>query len=106
MLNKVYIGNKIRKFRQENHFSLQYLAEQSDISLPYLSHVEHGKHMPTLDVLVRLMNALHINYSILTDETQEDNIITNSILNLLQHSSEEEFEFFLYILEIIKESEG
>ena len=98
----MFIGKRIRKFRLKKKLTLQYLAEQSDLTHTHLSNIEHGVHMPTLNTLISIMNALQINYSILADDSQDDSVFANSIIDKLQDASEEELKFFIELLEIIK----
>jgi transcriptional regulator with XRE-family HTH domain len=39
------------------------LAERADLHRPYIGGIEIGQRNPTLDVIVRLANALHVPVS-------------------------------------------
>jgi transcriptional regulator with XRE-family HTH domain len=56
MDRKKLIGMK--ELRRSKHLSQEKLAEKADISSKYLSRMERGTENPTLDMLIKLSNAL------------------------------------------------
>lgn len=55
------VGEKIRYFRKEKHFSQKKLAQQAGISNTYLCDVEKGRSNCSLETLIKLAGALNIN---------------------------------------------
>ena len=55
------IGQRIRKYRKALGYSQEYLAEQVDISIPHMSHIETGSTKLSLPVLVFLAGSLHVS---------------------------------------------
>ncbi len=51
------IAEILTRFRVERHWSLRELAERSGLSIAYLSELERGRKLPTLEVLDRLAAA-------------------------------------------------
>lgn len=52
--------NKIREYRQEKQMSMKELAEKSQISVGYLSHLENGSRVnPSTEVMERIAEALN-----------------------------------------------
>ena len=49
------IGNTIKEQRKRRKIQQQDLAERSGISQTYLSQIEGGSRVPTIDVLERLV---------------------------------------------------
>lgn len=59
------LGKTIRILRQAKSFKLTKLAEDSEVSVAYLSLVESGDRQPSLDVIRRLAAALHVPSEVL-----------------------------------------
>lgn len=55
------IGPAIRTLRQQQHLSLSDLAEQTGISVSYLSRLEKGKSVPSFTLLYRLAQVLGVD---------------------------------------------
>ena len=52
------LGARIRTLRHTQGHALKVVAKRADISIPYLSEVERGRRLPSLDVLARITTAL------------------------------------------------
>ncbi len=52
------LGRRLRELRLERGLTLRATAEAAGMSLPYLSEIERGRKLPSLDVLERLAEAL------------------------------------------------
>lgn len=55
------IGRRIRSARNAAGYTIEQLAEITDISPSYMSMIERGNRMPSLDNFVALANALHVS---------------------------------------------
>lgn len=64
------LSQNIRKFRKDLHLTQERLAENADISLPYLSDIEHCKTWVSDKTLIKLANALKKTPSDLLNETK------------------------------------
>jgi transcriptional regulator with XRE-family HTH domain len=60
MDTKKLIGMKIKELRRSKHLSQEQLAEKAEINAKYLSRMERGTENPTLDMLIKLANALEV----------------------------------------------
>ncbi len=58
MLNN--IGKKIMEIRKGKNISQQELALKSDLSQPFISHLEQDKRSPTINTLYKIANGLDI----------------------------------------------
>lgn len=56
-MDKVKIGKRIREERKKHHFTLDDLAERVGVGKTYLSEVERGKKLPSLNVFCAIINA-------------------------------------------------
>ena len=73
MDKKSLLGKRIREIRKSQGISQEQLAERADISAQYVSNIERGKENPTLDLLLRLAEALRVSLGQMCDvETVED----------------------------------
>jgi transcriptional regulator with XRE-family HTH domain len=55
------ISNKLREIRKTRNITLQEVADDSSITKSMLSQIENGRTVPSLLVLMRLINALGID---------------------------------------------
>ena len=60
------LGIRIRYLRKQQKMSIEDLAIASNINRNYLSDIERGMRNPTLIVLEKIANGLHIDISTLT----------------------------------------
>lgn len=55
------IGVLIRQYRLEKSLTVHQLAENAELSAPYVSQLEHGKASPSIATLRRIASALDIH---------------------------------------------
>lgn len=68
-MDKLAFGKKLREARQMKGYTQQTLAENADIGNVYLGEIERGLKMPSLNIFVKLIEALDISADyILRDE--------------------------------------
>ena len=60
MNKKKLIGRRIKELRRSKELSQEKLAELAETSPNYLSRMERGTENPTLDMLIKLANALEV----------------------------------------------
>ncbi len=60
MDTKKLIGMRLKELRKSKHLSQEQLAEKADINSKYLSRMERGTENPTLDMLMKLADALEV----------------------------------------------
>lgn len=80
------LSQNIRIFRKNLHLTQERLAENADISLPYLSDIEHCKTWVSDKTLLKLSKALNTTPSELLNENippVEIHLKDNSIADLL-----------------------
>lgn len=65
------LGNKIRKLRKSKNLSIAELAEMSDLSTGLISQIERDKVVPTINAMLKIVNALDTTMGYFFDE--EDN---------------------------------
>lgn len=55
------IGQNIRAYRQAQHMSIEELAFKAELSKNYLSLVERGEKIPSLETFLTIVNALNVS---------------------------------------------
>lgn len=63
-------GNVVRRWREELELSQETLAERAGIHHLLIGPIEHGKRMPTLEVVHKLARALETTMSSLLAEVE------------------------------------
>lgn len=84
------IGERIAKRRRQMVIKQNVLAELVGISNNYLSGIECGKEKPSLEVLIRLCNALQVTPDYLLMGNMYSNNVPQNIVDGLRLCSEEE----------------
>ena len=59
-VNHKQIGYRIKEVREQNNFSQAQLAEETELSISYISHIENAKRKASLESIIRIVNALGI----------------------------------------------
>ncbi|ALJ06671.1 DNA-binding protein [Pseudalgibacter alginicilyticus] len=57
------IGQRIKKIRKKNAMTISKLADNAGVSNGLISRIENGRTIPSLPVLLELINALEVNPS-------------------------------------------
>ena len=60
-MDKVSLGSKIKEARASTGFTQQELSRAADINEMYLSEIERGVKMPSMNVFIKLIVALDIS---------------------------------------------
>ena len=68
-LDKAALGQKIRQVRKKRGYTQRALAQIANVGGAYLGEVERGMKMPSLNIFIRLIEALDVSADyILRDE--------------------------------------
>lgn len=54
------VGRNVRKIRQQRRMTQEELAFAAEIDLTYVGGIERGKRNPSLLVMTRIADALHV----------------------------------------------
>ena len=102
-MNKKEIGNTLKMYRKLAGLTQEELAEIVNIHEKQISRIESGIHFPTFDNFVKIMNALKIDFSDLSQNNKENlNPTKRKLFYILNNSDEEELKVYLRIIEDIK----
>lgn len=60
-MDKASFGNKLKEARMKKGYTQQQLSRAADINEMYLSELERGVKMPSMNVFIKLIDALEIS---------------------------------------------
>ena len=103
-LTKNALGLAIKDARERLNITQAQLAEMVNISDTHLKHIEGGSRKPSVEVLFRLMDKLHLSIDSLV--FQEEPPVSQAFLKvyrMLQKSSERELKVVITTLEALRE---
>ena len=87
--DKSQLGNAIRANRLALGYTQEFLAEQVDITVTHMKHIESGHRLPSVEVLNQLVQVLHLSLDNLWLQTNSEKSNTEEeLLLLLSHCSE------------------
>lgn len=84
------LGRRIAKRRKQNNLKQNALADILNISNNYLSSIECGKENPSLEILVRICNALQVTPDYLLMGNMYSNNISKDIIDGLRLCSDDD----------------
>lgn len=61
ILERAALGNRIRESRISKGYTQQYLADRAEIGVVYISEIERGIKMPSLNVFIKIIDALGVS---------------------------------------------
>lgn len=68
-MERVTLGKRIRESRIQRGYTQKELADRADIGAVYLSEIERGTKMPSLETFIKIVEALEISADyVLRDE--------------------------------------
>lgn len=96
--------HRIRKVRKARNLTQQELAEMIHISPVHMSNLENGKKMISLDIFMRLTEALQVSadWLLRVNTPQTTHTQSNELRELLSDCTSKEAEAILQIVKKIK----
>ena len=68
-MERAALGKRIRESRIKKGYTQQDLADRADIGVVYISEIERGIKMPSLNIFIKIIDALDVSADyILRDE--------------------------------------
>ena len=105
-IDMIQLGLRIRQARAEKNMSQMELAEVCGLSVPYVSDIERGKKCFSVDILLRVAQALQIStdWLLQLDIPQTQYEYSAEAASLLSDCSPEEQAILLKLLQSNKET--
>ena len=100
------LGVKIRKYRKYRHLSQIDLSEMAQVTPQYLSDIENGKVNISIDVFIRLVEALDVSAAEMLGikTSAEANLPISELSDIFSDCSDPEKEMLLKVLRNIKDA--
>lgn len=93
-------GASLRQAREKRHYSREQIADRADISPRYLAALENDKRKPSLDVLIRVINATGASFDeVLAPQTAGQEEVTDRIKRLVPQCSQRDQELVLALVD-------
>lgn len=98
------VGEKVKQKRLQKHLTREQLAEQCDISVSYIAHIERGTKSLSLETAVKICNVLDVSLDyLLLDEIQHHDRVFSALESEVSKLSPAKREtFFKFTRLIIK----
>ncbi len=88
---KIKLSSQLKISRENMHFTQQTTSEMIGIELSHYQNIEHGKALPSIEVLCRMADILHFSIdSLLTNDTESKKV--KSIEKLLAYCTDENLD--------------
>ena len=68
-MDKLTMGDRIKEIRKKNGLTQEQLAEKLDISVEYVSQIERGMKIPSMQIFIKLVEVLDISADYLLRDT-------------------------------------
>ena len=104
-LNQQYIqkGNRIKNRRKELRIRQSELAELIDISNNHISSIETGRQKPSMDIFIKLCDALKVRPDYLLLGSMHSSNIPQDIADKLRLCSQSDIELARNFIELLVE---
>ena len=96
------LGRRIARLRKERRLTQDKLSEKAEISNNYLSNIENGRSIPSLETLVRLCEAMEVTPDTVLMGTVTDvkQYMNDDIQQLLAQCTPQEKRYVIGILKV------
>lgn len=91
------IGKRVRRERENKNITQEQLAEMVDCSTAHISHIETGNTIPSLKLIIDIINKLNISSDLILCDylDQADYVYKNEINDLFEDCTETEIRFLV-----------
>lgn len=104
-IDKVKLGQKIKKLRKIKNLTQSELAEKVDLNEKQISRIEAGLNYPAFITFIKLVEILNLDLDeFLRSSEFEINPVREEINHLIQNSSDLELKIYLEILKPLKKN--
>jgi HTH-type transcriptional regulator, cell division transcriptional repressor len=100
-LNYKLLGKRIKELRVKINLTQEALAEKIDVSPVYISHIEVGSSIPSLETLLKICNELETtpDYILLDSIHSSKEYLRDDIAILLKSCSVKDMQLIIKIIE-------
>jgi len=104
MDSQALFGSRIRSIRESANLSRESAAERADINTNYLGEIERGEKWPSLEIIERLSEALHVSTSAFLEigaEEVDSDILLTKLHQILATRNIEQLQQALRLLKAL-----
>ena len=107
-MEKILIGNQIRRFRREKGFTQAQLAELAHISEKTLSDIENDKINPRYKSIISISRALEVPIGVLSTEIETcgKGEFIDYLSDYVDDLKDEELQYLLKVIQLYKTEKG
>ena len=106
MDKKKLLGKRIREIRKTRGLSQEKLAERAGISAQYVRNIERGVENPTLDLLLRLAEALKVSLGEMCEfesvEEMDQRKVQSAVSEMVRKMDPERLRLALKVLKSLR----
>lgn len=96
-MNIANLGKSIKKEREFRKLTQEQLSELLDVSTHYIYELERGTRIPSLPLLIKISEVLHVSADrLLSDTAAESDAVNPQMLNDLINTLTDEQKLNLY----------
>ena len=103
MISKEIIGRRIANLRKTSQMTQAELSEKIDISEKYMSRIERGKQLPSIVIVAKICEVLHVSADELLSQSNVYNNnkgVQDDIYNLSKYEQDQIIEIIKIIINI------
>ena len=75
-MDKLTMGDRIREARKKNGLTQEQLSERLEVSVEFVSKIERGLNMPSMQIFIKLVEILNVS----ADYLLRDSVSTGKLL--------------------------
>ncbi len=104
--NSIHFGKRVREYRLSHDMTQEELSEKIDISSNYMSHIERGKTMPSMEIVLRIAEELNVSLDLLFQDCLSISVDVSDkeIEVLIQKMNEKERDLAKLLLQAVLNS--
>ena len=68
-MDKITMGDRIKETRKKQDFTQEQLAEKVDVSVEYISEIERGLKIPSMQLFIKFLEVLDVSADYLLRDT-------------------------------------
>ena len=100
-------GCSLRCAREKRDYTREQIADRAEISSRFLAAIENDKRKLSLDVLIRLVNAIGASFDeVLAPQIEQESEIVERIQRLVLQCSHREQELLLALIDKMLDTRG